>query len=145
MNIKIFSRLNAERPDVVEANCQEPYVWISIGHPGDIGKKEPQPVQNQFCQGVLPLFFHDVEVEDDGYTSFSDDHAEQIVDFVEKHKDDVSLICVHCEAGVSRSAGAALAIGLWLNEDDMGIGPQNGYFPNILVKSKIARALRKRT
>ena len=142
MNMKIFSRFSAETSTIVKDNCQEPFVWISIGNPIDQGRDEPKPIQNKFCKGILSLFFHDVEVEEDGYIFFSDTHAKQIVDFIKQSRDAVSLVCVHCEAGVSRSAGVAISLAQWLNNDDMGIGPQNNYWPNTLVKKKMEEAIK---
>jgi len=57
--------------------------------------------------------------------------AIHILEFVEKYIDDIKLIIVNCEAGVSRSAGVAGALSKILN------GWDDAYFkhslPNMLV------------
>ena len=72
-----------------------------------------------------------------------DDHATQIVNFVNKYKDSIDLILVHCEAGISRSSGCAVALDLWLNKQDTISGDPR-YFPNSHVKSSILAVLRKK-
>lgn len=65
---------------------------------------------------ILPLFFDDVEKGQDFCITSTD--ANKIVNFVNKWNGKISSIVVHCEAGISRSAGVAGAIGKWLNNDD---------------------------
>ncbi len=58
--------------------------------------------ENEFCKGVLTLYFDDIFQETDGAVLFSDEQAEQIIDFIESHKS-VDTLLVHCYAGQSRS------------------------------------------
>jgi len=41
------------------------------------------------------------------YTCFSKEQAEAIIDFIESLPPEVDKFCVHCAAGISRSAGVA--------------------------------------
>lgn len=84
--------------------------------------------------GILRLNFWDTNHITE--KSFTEEHASQILDFVDKFWDDIDLLMVHCEAGISRSSGVASAIELIKN----GRGADNYYFdqnthyiPNTLV------------
>jgi predicted protein tyrosine phosphatase len=90
--------------------------------------------------GVLRLSFHDVERILDGYPEvipFTENDAESIINFIDNYKNDIELVVVHCEAGISRSAGVAAALSLILN-NDCGFFHEY-YYPNTLVKSIILR------
>ena len=104
-----------------------PWAAISIGfEPGD------WPKLNK-CQqvGLLQLAFADIEFPRGDYILFSEEHAKQIWDFVEKVWDKCELLLVHCLAGVSRSPAVAAAIA------KVQYGDDNAYFhlycPNSLV------------
>ena len=91
----------AERSDV--------YAVISIQdtHTGGFGFTFNR---TRFCTGALTLYVDDIEREVDGAVLFSDDHARQVIDFIEAHRDAETLL-VHCYAGQSRSrAVAAFAV-----------------------------------
>jgi predicted protein tyrosine phosphatase len=62
---------------------------------------------------------------------FDENMAQQILDFVTCFKDKVDMIVVHCEAGISRSAGVAGALSKILNGDDKYYFDH--YLPNMLV------------
>lgn len=66
---------------------------------------------------------------------FTDQQAEQILNFVEKYGKEVDLLVVHCEAGISRSAGVAGALSLIYNGSDQYYF--DNYLPNMLVYRKI--------
>ena len=86
---------------------------------------------------VLFLEFHDVDCNPQGfkYTVFDENLSQQIIDFCEKHKDDVDQIIVHCEAGISRSAGVSKFIAMIYNLDF----PSNYMLYNKLVFSTLLR------
>ena len=67
----------------------------------------------------------------------SDEDAKKICEAVNEMKDFVTQIIVHCEAGVSRSAGVAAAIGKYLNGDDMFIFGAPRFSPNITCYRKV--------
>jgi hypothetical protein len=49
------------------------------------------------------------------------------------------LVVVNCEAGLSRSAGIALALSQIIEGHDSEICQFNGFFPNMLVRDKIVK------
>jgi predicted protein tyrosine phosphatase len=75
--------------------------------------------------------------------AMTDDHARQIRDFVEAHGHLDSLV-IHCEAGISRSAGVAAGLCAsdprftWENETKWA------FRPNAHVKTLVARAFQAR-
>lgn len=73
---------------------------------------------------------------------FDENRAEQILQFVNKYKNEVDLIVVHCEAGISRSAGVASALSLIYNGTDEYYFKH--YLPNTLVYRLILNAYMKR-
>lgn len=58
----------------------------------------------------LTLNFHDTDDADGVQTPFSREQAQQVLAFVQKHRDSAARIYVHCSMGVSRSAGIAFAV-----------------------------------
>lgn len=151
MRLLIFSRRNAQSAGIVEANCTIPYIWISFRDP------DLQPANlpdHSLRKDALFLACDDCDEKEHGvpmenpehdtrsWIAMQPDQAQQIVDFVNKWKDKVDLICVNCEAGISRSSGCAAAISIWLNNHDSGIGGQDYYHPNAHVKSLILRTAR---
>ena len=66
-----------------------------------------------------------------------DKDAKQILNAVEKYKDSVEEIIVHCDAGFSRSPAVAAALSLWLNGDDSEFFDRNHYCPNTWVYRKL--------
>ena len=61
------------------------YAVISIqdSHTGGFGV---QFTENQFCKGVLTLIFDDIVTEVDSAVLFSDEMADEVLDFIEEHK-----------------------------------------------------------
>ncbi len=84
-----------------EGERKDSYAVISIqdAHTGGFGF---QFTENRFCKGVLTLLFDDIVKETEGAVLFDAAMAEQIIDFIEKHRDADTLL-VHCFAGQSRS------------------------------------------
>lgn len=127
MKITVLSRYEIE---AIYDKIIEPCIIISIycpaGTPARIEKTE-------FVKDILFLAFDDVEEEDRicGCKPMSKEDGILVRDFVEKFKNKVNEIIVHCDAGVSRSAGVAAAIGKYLNGDDMFIFGRLRYSPNL--------------
>ncbi|NCN89504.1 MAG: hypothetical protein GW936_08735 [Gallionella sp.] len=76
---------------------------------------------------VLRLHFHDIDTPEEPYTLFSDQLANEIIDFVERVAD--------CQAGISRSA----AIAKWIAER-CGLGFPEKY---MLYNKHVYRTLRE--
>ena len=70
---------------------------------------------------VRRLKFDDVERDYKNEHCITKEDAESIVKFVNKNKNKVDKFIVHCEAGVSRSAGVGAAIMKALNGDDWDV------------------------
>ena len=103
-----------------------PHIIISITDPGTLPAIIRPNFQNK---GTLRLEFEDIDAEEP--EAMTEAHAEAIAKFVNEHKDSVDMIVVHCEAGVSRSAGVAAAIGLVLNGDDKQFFTNPRFCPNM--------------
>ena len=102
---------------------EEPYAVISITDPH---LKHPQLAESPHCKAVLRLMFSDVSSDFPALrgptvhiAAFTPETAREIVNFVqEQMKNDVRLLVVHCEAGMSRSARVATAISQFYNHDE---------------------------
>ena len=80
-------------------------------------------------RAILRLKFDDVERDYKNEHCITKEDAESIVKFVNKNKNKVDKFIVHCEAGVSRSAGVGAAIMKALNGDDWDVfkNPLNAF------------------
>ena len=84
---------------------------------------------------ILRLSFYDVE--DDTifngkfYRAMSSGQAKRVAEFVNKIENDIDFILVHCEAGISRSAGTAAAISLANIGNDIEFFSSGKYAPNM--------------
>ncbi len=67
-----------------------------------ITRMENTPAKIKGTKNVLYLFF------DDNDTDFNVNHVEQILDFVSRWE--LKRLFIHCDAGMSRSAGVAFAL-----------------------------------
>ena len=78
---------------------------------------------------ILYLYFDDVE---SGPNAITHDDAKQIILFADNAaKMKVDRFIVHCEAGVSRSAGVCAAVKKYLGYDDDDIFDNPKYFPDM--------------
>jgi predicted protein tyrosine phosphatase len=108
MKIHVTDRESIERGIRVRSS----YVVISIRDP----EKPKAKVRKQSgLRAILYVAFHDAEPATGmtlppGIVLMTRDHAIEIWKFVEKWKDRVGAIVVHCEQGMSRSPAVALAI-----------------------------------
>lgn len=102
----------------------DPCVIVSIDTDGDHVKLN----RNASIKDVLCLTFDDVETGD---TAITEHHAEQIANFVRRWINKVDTVIVHCDAGVSRSAGIGAAIMKWANGDDSAIFNNGRFIPNM--------------
>jgi hypothetical protein len=105
---------------------EESSIIISISSPylhydNDIYQSEENKVVS-----ILPLAFFDAEEGDDIMTEAD---AEKIKEFLLEYPN--YDIIVHCDAGVSRSAGVGAAILRWLTGDDDYIFDSGKFFPNM--------------
>jgi predicted protein tyrosine phosphatase len=72
---------------------------------------------------VLRLRFHDIDKQWQNYVLMSVDQARELLEWLEKHEEQLDGIVVHCEQGISRSAAVAKFLreryGLPVNEPDV--------------------------
>lgn len=146
MNIVVTSRREMEN-----MVFDHPCVVISISEPGTA---EASIKGNNMVQDILRLQFHDTgddgkiqgfggDVEPTVLQEMTLEQGREVVDFVEKWKDRVGTIYVHCHAGMSRSPGAAVAICQILRQRS-GQFYGNGRFPNRHVAWTISTAWRNK-
>lgn len=79
----------------------------------------------------LFLKFDDVQDIDSRFIYFDRDMSKQILDFVETYINNVSLIIVQCQAGISRSVAVASALSKIINYADDAIYTSG--IPNMFV------------
>lgn len=89
-------------------------------------------------KGIFDMHFEDIDHYIEGYREPRACDFVGLKDFIDKYKEEVEEIIVHCHAGVSRSSGCASAICRYLGIDDMFIWGSEDYVPNRLV-NKFAR------
>lgn len=141
MKLLIFSESLAENPHVMALNVNEPCIWIAITSPGNPAIK---PASDHVLS-TLNLWFDDASLDRpwplQQAQHMTDDQANQIVEFVNRWKDGVGLICVNCQAGICRSSAVAVELSLWLNKHDSGILDNYLYHPNRHVRRMVRMAV----
>ena len=124
-----------------------PYILISVVSPE---YPNYELAYNDMCKDVLKLRFHDVDEKgninslvETGkiITRIDDKIAQQIIDFSQKHNDIKNMV-IHCEAGVSRSPGIAMALseirnGTEIHPDEYVDTLYDIRHHNVIVKKKI--------
>jgi predicted protein tyrosine phosphatase len=116
MDFIITDREGIEKGVLVKSS----YVVISIHDPD----KQPPPIRKQpGFRASLVLSFDDAEevpamALPGEIVLMSRGQAKKIRRFIEKHREDVGAVVVHCEAGMSRSPGVAAALCRAFGQDD---------------------------
>lgn len=59
--------------------------------------------QNAYCREVLTLYFDDIEQPQHRAKLMTKAQADEIIRFIETHRNDVDTLLIHCFAGISRS------------------------------------------
>ena len=140
-----------------------PHAIISIGEPEPRREEDTGPAkfgESKQRLGLLRLQFYDIDVDsitnagylleirkmqkEYGNGLFTDDQADQIVDFVENMRGKIEVLLCHCEAGISRSSGMAAAIMRILTGSDDEVFNNPKYIPNRFVYRKILNAWERR-
>lgn len=124
MQFRILSRTGAKSYfyHPLDHDC----VVISIT---DIDSDPVHFAQNNRIKAILRRSFADTDANVPNAMQKED--ADRIVEFVSRWKDQVEEIIVHCEAGISRSAGVCAALMLWLNGTDSPIFDNAYFHPNM--------------
>lgn len=103
-----------------------------------------QFTENQFCKGVLTLYFDDIVKEVDGAVLFDDEMSDEIISFIEKHRRSVDTLLIHCYAGQSRShAVGAFAVEMIGGDNSKYFeeGTPNQYIYDVLETAWVRRQL----
>lgn len=129
--IRIMSRNEAKQYSA-HKNIPDSVI-ISIYSTGDIPCRF---FANEHIKAVGKWCFDDLANEQ----GISIEQAKQIADFVKRHKD-IHTMVVHCDAGISRSAGIAAAIAAWAFGNDSQIFDDPQYIPNMRCYRFMVRAL----
>jgi predicted protein tyrosine phosphatase len=134
--IYVMSELEFEKAQTIT----ERDIVISIVSPG---REHPRPTLT--CLARLNLSFKDTMWGEESPLGFSDDQAQQAVEFVENRLLESQNIFVHCEAGMSRSAGIAIGFARYLvtDEDENALRDSKPHF-NLYVAQKIWKVYQKK-
>ena len=111
-NIDILVLSRHEATDFVPT---VPTIIISITSPE---KELVQFAHSDRFVDILRLQFHDISQPNDEYRLMNKEDAEKVIDFAYRYEQDAQLILVHCDAGISRSAGVAAGLSWLFNNDD---------------------------
>lgn len=147
MKVFAMSRLFAKH---VAETCA---YWHSIISITDPNNELPVFPPNEKRIAVLGQHFYDIDFSKKmtpldefdmkkiyGHGLFTDDQAREIVAFVRRHIDATKLLIIHCDAGVSRSAGVAGAILKATTGSDEKIFKDPMFIPNMWVYRKVLNA-----
>lgn len=111
------------------------YVIISISDMKDDANKFNHASE---LVDVLRLWFDD---EEKGHPNcITKDDARKIIEFMNKHINDVDECVVHCGAGISRSAGVAAALMYIINGSDSEIFDSAVFCPNMTCYRMVLEA-----
>ncbi|MBE5844421.1 MAG: dual specificity protein phosphatase family protein [Butyrivibrio sp.] len=91
---------------------------------------------------ILSLSFDDCEFEQTPEYCMSYEDGEKIADFVNQHYNETELIIVHCDGGISRSAGVAAAIMRVKEGFDDPIFDNRGKHPNMTCYLRTLKGFR---
>ena len=118
IDIRILNRKEAKKFSYESHDFKTAIISITDTDKADVifEKNETNGIR-----AVLRLKFDDVERDYKNEHCITKEDAESIVKFVNKNKNKVDKFIVHCEAGVSRSAGVGAAIMKALNGDDWDV------------------------
>ena len=127
MNITIMSR-----SEVVIHSCKDNIDECIIISISSRNQKKPNIFKNHLIKDILYLNFDDIEEQTENGVLMNYDDAVKIKEFVDKWKDGISNIVVHCQAGISRSAGVAFALKRVLNNNLENCFKIPKFAPNML-------------
>lgn len=122
MEFRIASRAGARRFSY-ETNKRS--IIISIT---DFWSRPVNFADNPNVIGILRLKFDDVSRGEEN--CMTEEDAKKIIRFVNNYIGSVECILVHCEAGVSRSAGVCAALMKIITGDDGSVFNNPRYYPN---------------
>jgi predicted protein tyrosine phosphatase len=127
MEFHVFSRSKAKKESY---KISKPTIIVSITDPD---KNINTFADNDNIVSICRVQFDDTEPDCmlNGEIVMTEKDAEKIKNFIFTFKDKVECIIVHCEAGISRSAGVMAAIQKFLIGDDSAIFNAFRFCPNM--------------
>jgi|GEM_PF-3167752 len=133
--------LNKYHAVKLDLNPNEYNVMIRVTSPGE----EFLPLENKHIyDDILELRFYDFIKETQGLTIFNEHHLDMIMNFFKRHKNCKNMV-IHCDEGMSRSAG--IAIGWFLFNDNRSsiynIYHNKKHIPNKLIVESFYKRLHK--
>lgn len=136
MKIFVTDRRSIERGFLVKST----YALISIRDPDATKARIPKA---SGLRATLHLAFHDSEPEASMELPAeivipTEEHARQIWQFVDEHKNSVGAFVVHCHQGMSRSPAVAAAIAVYLGLSDRRFWEEhspNQYLNDLMMKT----------
>jgi len=129
------------RTKAIQFSRSAHHAIIAVISISDCDKEFPDLRNNSDNGIVYRCKIHFDDVDEGGDHCITDDEAMQIASFIFNIRDKADLLIVHCEAGVSRSAGVAAAVMKFLDDDDTPIFDSHAYRPNMTCYRKVLRAL----
>ena len=127
MEFKVYSRNKAKKESY---KLDKPTIIISITDPDkNLNTFANNPNIIAICRLQFDDTDPDIKLKYEVLMAPKD--ASKIKDFVEAYKDKAELLIVHCEAGISRSAGVMAAIQKYLIGDDSAIFNSRRFCPNM--------------
>lgn len=92
-------------------NLKLNFIFITITTPPDKYDVLKKP-DNEYCKGYIDCYFDDVDIKyNDDITLFDKDIAHNIVSKLSEYlNDNIKIILINCDAGISRSAAVGMAL-----------------------------------
>lgn len=99
--ILVLPRIDAQR-----FTYDKPWACISISD----SSCDEASIRDGNRVDILKLEFDDIQRIKSGYKRINFDQAKSIIEFTDKLWDEIDLLLIHCNAGISRSPACALVI-----------------------------------
>lgn len=113
---------------------------ISISTPGDA--YESHPVVKNGIKAILFVSFFDVTEGSQGQPAITKEDADKIAQFILFHRSrGYEDFIIHCDAGMSRSAGVARAMEVFFDLPENATTYHHGNFANSAVFQIVLRSL----
>ena len=135
MNNMKFQVMSRQRAKKYSYEVKHKCAFISIT---DVFSEENRFDNNSNIVGVFKVQFDDVERGENN--CITEKQGKDILKFVMNIKDKVDEVIVHCEAGVSRSAGVCAALMKIINGNDFEIFDNPRFCPNMTCYRTILNA-----
>lgn len=147
MMVKVMSRAQAER--FATQRHKKTSAVVSIRSTWDRELPNLPLTEENNIRAVCPIAADDTDVFVNarygiavGNGLMSASSARAIARFCEKWHDAVDMLIVHCDGGVSRSAGVAAAILRWFDADDSDLFRSRSKSPNMWCYTRVLDAFR---